>query len=69
MIMLSDARTADDGDSIEPVPLGQGELPRDVIRRLLKEHVPPATPIVLRPAAAGAAAGLAGCVGDLYSRG
>jgi hypothetical protein len=49
MIILSDARAADDGDSIELVPLGQGALPRDVIRRLLKEHVPLPTPIVLRP--------------------
>lgn len=49
MVMLSDARTADDGDSIEPVPLGEGVLPRELVRRLLMDHVPTAMPIALRP--------------------
>jgi hypothetical protein len=33
------------------VPLGQGVLPRAVVRDLLERHVPAETPIVLMPEA------------------
>jgi hypothetical protein len=47
--MLSDAKASEDGDSIQAAPLGEGLLPRELVRGLLAEHAPPATPIVLRP--------------------
>jgi hypothetical protein len=38
-----------DGDLLKPVPLGQGILPREVLRTLLAEHAPADLPIVLLP--------------------
>lgn len=49
MVMLSDAQVSADGQSIEHVPLGEGELPRDLTRQLLDSCVPEQTPIVIRP--------------------
>lgn len=49
MVMLTDAALIEDGESIGPVPLGRGILPRDVVRKLIEQHVPEATPIVLQP--------------------
>jgi hypothetical protein len=34
-------------DPPHPCPLGQGALPRDLVRRLLAEHVPAGTPVIV----------------------
>lgn len=49
MAMLSDVVVSenDDGTWCEPVPLGDGVLPRELIRKFIRDHVPPATPIVI----------------------
>lgn len=49
MVMLTDAAISEDGESIVPVALGQGILRRDVMRKLIEQHVPAETPIVLQP--------------------
>lgn len=51
MVMLGDVRVIDvaDGDAqCESVPLGEGVLPRDLVRRLLSDCVPTSTPIVIQ---------------------
>jgi hypothetical protein len=51
-VLLADVRetphTPDTG-LFESVPFGQGLLPAAIIARLLAEHVPPTTPVVLLP--------------------
>ena len=47
MLMLSDVIA--EGDDVRPVPLGDGVLPREVVLRLIDQHVPPSVPIVLEP--------------------
>ena len=50
IVLLSDVRVVDAGDDesrCEPSLLGEGLLPRDLVRSLLSAHVPPATPIVV----------------------
>jgi len=52
LVMLSDVAESldDEGEPMcESVPLGQGRLPRELVRGLIREHVPATTPIVLRP--------------------
>lgn len=47
-VILADVRRADDEESLpRRVPLGDGVLSRDVVLRLLAEHVPSTTPIVI----------------------
>jgi hypothetical protein len=52
MVMLNDvvARPHDDDARCEAVALGDGVLPRELIRQLVRDHVPPQTPIVISPA-------------------
>lgn len=47
MFLMHDAVV--DGDLLRPVPLGEGCLPRDLIRELLADHAPKDLPLVLRP--------------------
>lgn len=51
MLMLHDVRVVDaEGElALEPVPLGQGVLPREAVLALIDEHVPEETPIVIPP--------------------
>ncbi len=49
MLLLHDV--AVDGDALTPVSLGQGILPRDLVRSLLAEFAPAELPVVLRPQA------------------
>ncbi len=49
MLLLRDARVSDDGESIESVPLGEGVLPRDLVRTLIDACVPDDTPVVITP--------------------
>lgn len=52
MVMLGDLNPNEDEDrepARQSVPLGEGNLPRDLVRRLLRDHVPPETPLVLSP--------------------
>lgn len=50
LVLLEDVGPADEDAPPNPVPLGQGCLPRDLVRELLSRHVPAETPVVLRPA-------------------
>jgi hypothetical protein len=47
MVILHDVAPGPGGERLEPVPLGDGLLPRDVVRDLLKRCVPVGTPIVI----------------------
>jgi len=49
VVLLGDARIVGDGDgaSVEPVPLGRGALPADLLRDLAHQHVADGTPVVL----------------------
>lgn len=47
LLILSDVQS--DGDQLTMVPLGQGEMPRDLLLELIERHVPAQTPIVLQP--------------------
>lgn len=47
MFLLHDAVV--DGELLRPVPLGEGCLPRDLVRSLLAEHAPADLPVVLLP--------------------
>ena len=53
-VLLGDARggpeTAESG-LLEPCPLGEGVLPTTLVGQLLREHVPPQTPVILLPGA------------------
>lgn len=49
LLLLEDIRPAAEGDLPERVPLGQGVLPRELVLDLLRAHVPPETPVVVRP--------------------
>jgi len=52
MVMLADVVEGTDNAGeprCETVALGSGRLPRDLVRKLIREHVPPKTPIVLQP--------------------
>jgi len=51
VVVLEDVRPAptdEDDDTVETVGLGEGLLPRALVRRLLDEHVPSSTPVVIR---------------------
>ena len=50
LVLLEDIGPAGEDDPPNPVPLGKGALPRDLVRELIARHVPAETPIVLRPA-------------------
>jgi hypothetical protein len=50
MFLLHDAAVGD-GDRLVPVPLGQGILPRDLVRGLLRDFAPADLPVVLMPQA------------------
>jgi hypothetical protein len=45
MVLLSDVRVGQ--DHCARAPLGEGLLPRELVLRLLREHVPQATPVVI----------------------
>ncbi|MCH7571675.1 MAG: chaperonin GroEL [Planctomycetes bacterium] len=52
MVMLSDVEVSDEQSGEESccaVPLGQGSMPRDHVRKLMEECLPPDVPIVLMP--------------------
>ena len=53
-VLLGDARsgaaTAETG-LLEPCPPGEGVLPTALLAQLLRDHVPPQTPIILLPGA------------------
>jgi len=55
MVLLHDGQVAgattggSDSDVLLPAPFGSGRLPREIVARLLREHVPAATPVVLLP--------------------
>lgn len=51
MVFMSDVKLVEeDGEqAIRPVPLGEGVLPREVVRRLVAKHVPGDTPVVIGP--------------------
>ena len=54
MVMLSDVALKDreeqsGEESCHAVPLGQGSMPRDHVRKLIEECLPPDVPIVLMP--------------------
>lgn len=49
LVLLQDVGAAGDDDPPNPVPLGHGRLPRDLVLRLIEAHVPAGTPIVLGP--------------------
>lgn len=47
LLVLADVAVEEAGERCVPVPLGQGRLPSDAVRRLLERCVPPSTPTVL----------------------
>ncbi len=50
MVLMCDVRIAgddDDGQRCEPVALGEGLMRRDLVRSLLRDHVPAEIPIVI----------------------
>jgi hypothetical protein len=47
VVLLEDIGPMSEDDPPRPCPLGQGALPRDLVRRLLAEHVPEATPVIV----------------------
>ena len=52
MVMLSDVEVSEENSGEESccaVPLGQGSMPRDHVRKLMEECLPPDVPIVLMP--------------------
>lgn len=52
MVMLSDVEVSEEDsgeESCRAVPLGQGMMPRDHVRKLVAECLPPDVPIVLMP--------------------
>jgi hypothetical protein len=55
MLLLHDVLPAESDDPTQPplraVPLGQGRLPGELLRELLRRCVPTATPIALLPRA------------------
>lgn len=56
MVILNDVVVVSDGDDdarCETTVLGEGDLPRDVVRRLLRDCVPAGTPIVIDGRAGG----------------
>jgi sugar phosphate isomerase/epimerase len=51
-VLLEDARIgarSEETGLLEPCAAGEGALPLPLLRRLLAEHVPPATPVILPP--------------------
>ncbi|MCA9283585.1 MAG: hypothetical protein KDA22_00105 [Phycisphaerales bacterium] len=53
-VVLEDVRpapSAEDNDAVQAVGLGEGILPRELVRRLLEAHVPAETPLVIRSGA------------------
>lgn len=49
ILFLEDARPSEDGESMEFAPIGEGVLPRELVRDLLSAHIPPEMPLVVRP--------------------
>ena len=49
LVLLQDVGACGEDDPPTPVALGQGTLPRDLVLRLIRSHVPADTPIVLGP--------------------
>ena len=49
LVLLQDVGACAEDDAPQPVALGSGALPRDLVRRLIESHVPAGTPIVLGP--------------------
>ena len=49
VVLLEDVRPATEGDLTDRMPLGQGLFPRELVHALLRDHVPPETPVVIRP--------------------
>ncbi len=49
LVLLQDVGEPDPDGSPRAVPLGQGVLPREHLRKLLEAHVPSETPVVLCP--------------------
>lgn len=47
VVLLEDIGPMSDDEAPRPCPLGQGALPRDLVRRLLTEHVPAGTPVIV----------------------
>ncbi|MCH2160979.1 MAG: hypothetical protein MK085_03805 [Phycisphaerales bacterium] len=49
IIFLEDAQPGDDGESMQPAPLGEGVLPHTQVRELLHAHLPEEMPVVVKP--------------------
>jgi hypothetical protein len=49
LVLLQDLGPTTDDDLLTPVPLGQGVLPAELVRDLIRKHVPAETPLVLQP--------------------
>jgi hypothetical protein len=47
VVLLEDIGPMTEDDPPNTCPLGQGALPRDLVRRLLAEHVPAGTPVIV----------------------
>ena len=48
VVLLEDLRPAEGDEPPGRAPLGQGVLPRDLVLELLRSHVPPETPVIVR---------------------
>ena len=49
MIILEDVVPAEDGESMEPAPIGEGILPHLQVRELMHAHLPDDMPVVVKP--------------------
>ena len=49
VVLLEDLGAMEEDDPPRPCPLGEGPLPRELVLRLIEAHVPPETPVLLRP--------------------
>jgi hypothetical protein len=49
VVLLQDIGPMEADAPPNPCPLGEGSLPRDLVRRLLADHVPHETPVILQP--------------------
>lgn len=49
VVLLEDIGEMPEDGLPEPCALGQGRMPRELLRRLLTEHVPAGTPVILQP--------------------
>ena len=49
MIFLEDVTPAEDGESMQPAPIGEGILPQLQVRELMHAHLPAEMPVVVKP--------------------